>query len=447
MNLKIVSVAALLCLSAPLLAQTADDSVQAYRDGDYAQALAIARPLANAGDAVALNMMGILYENGLGVPADGFRAASYYQAAADQDLPQALNNLADHYLDGWTGQEPRPDLAIPLMLRAEGMGYAGVYNNLGVSYFEGHFGTPDSPRALDYFRRAHEAGYVDGTANVGWMYAHGEGVMQDLAEARRFYELAHANSGPLWALENLADMWREGEGGPSDLSQAVALYEAAADRNSAYAANWLGYYYDNGEAGLPVDYDRAVAYFMQAAEQGSTTGYYNMGSMYEGGRGVEADPEMARHYYQLASDQGDADATYELAVMYWHGDLGYVDEIEARRLMEMAADRGAELSFGDLGLMLRNGVGGSRDLFRAGEMFERGLDENDSLAFVNLGEVISDPAYPGHDPVRGLALCLRAVEITTNEDRQAQYSRRCNRLARALSPAQQAEARALMGSL
>ena len=43
MNLKIVSVAALLCLSAPLLAQTADDSVQAYRDGDYAQALSLAR--------------------------------------------------------------------------------------------------------------------------------------------------------------------------------------------------------------------------------------------------------------------------------------------------------------------------------------------------------------------------------------------------------------------
>jgi TPR repeat protein len=447
MNLKAMSVAALLCLAVPLHAQTADDAVEAYRDGNYALALEISRPLANSGDAAALNMMGILYENGLGVPADGFRAVSYYQAAADQDLPQALNNLADHYLDGWSGQDPRPELALPLMLRAEELGYAGVYNNLGVSYFEGHFGTPDSRRALEYFRRAHEAGYVDGTANVGWMYANGEGVEEDQAEARRFYVLAHDNDGPLWALENLADMWREGEGGPSDLTRAVALYDEAAERGSSYAANWLGYYYDNGEAGLPVDYERAVAYFRQAAEQGSTTGYYNLGSMYEGGRGVEADPDMARHYYQLASDQGDADATYELAVMYWHGDLGYSDEIEARRLMELAAERGAELAFGDLGLMLRNGVGGARDLQRAGEMFQRGLDENDSLAFVNLGEVLSDPAYPGHDPVRGLALCLRAVELTSDEERQAQYSRRCNRLSRVLSPAQQAEARAQMGSL
>lgn len=447
MTLKAISVAALLCLAAPLNAQTADDAAQAYRDGDYAQALAIARPLANAGDAEALNMMGILYEYGLGVAADGHRAASYYQAAADQDLPQALNNLSDHYLDGWEGQEPRPDLAIPLMLRAEGMGYAGVYNNLGVSYFEGHFGTPDSRRALDYFRRSHEAGYVDGTANVGWMYAHGEGVAEDQAEARRYYTLAYDNGGPLWALENLADMWREGEGGPTDPARAVALYQEAAERDSTYAANWLGYYYDNGEGGLPVDYDRAVAYFTQAAEQGSTTGYYNLGSMYEGGRGVAEDLDMARHYYQLASDQGDADAAYELAIMHWHGDLGYIDEIEARRLMELAADRGAELAFGDLGLMLRNAVGGGRDLARAAEMFRLGLAENDSLAYVNLGEVMSDPAYSGHDPVQGLAYCLRAVEITSNEDRQAQYSRRCNRLARALDAAQQAEARAMMGSL
>ncbi|MGI3184613.1 SEL1-like repeat protein [Nioella aestuarii] len=447
MNIKALSVAAMLCLATPLHAQTADDAIQAYRDGDYAQALAISRPLANSGDAVALNMMGILYENGLGVPADGFRAASYYQGAADQDLPQALNNLADHYLDGWDGQEPRPDLAIPLLLRAEGMGYAGVYNNLGVSYFEGHFGTPDSRRAMEYFRRSHEAGYVDGTANVAWMYAHGEGVAEDQIEARRYYVLAHENDGPLWALENLADMWREGEGGPVDLSQAVALYEEAAERGSAYGANWLGYYYDNGEGGLPVDYERAVAYFQLAAEQGSTTGYYNLGSMYEGGRGVEEDAEMARHYYQLAADQGDAEAAYELAIMYWHGQLGYVDEIEARRMMELAVDREAELAFGDLGLMLRNGVGGGRDLLRAAEMFERGLAENDSLAFVNMGEVVSDPAFPDHDPVRGLALCLRAVEITTNEERQAQYVRRCNRLARVLSPAQQSDARAMVGSL
>lgn len=447
MNLKALSVAALLCLSTPLLAQSAEDALQAYRNGDYAQALAIARPLANAGDAVAQNMMGILYENGLGVPEDGFRAAGYYQAAVDQDLPQALNNLSDHYLDGWEGQEPRPDLAIPLMLRAEEMGYAGVYNNLGVSYFEGHFGTPDSRRALDYFRRAHEAGYVDGTANMGWMYAHGEGVAEDQAEARRYYMLAHENDGPLWALEDLADMWREGAGGPADPPRAAVLYEEAADRGSAYAANWLGYFYDNGEAGLPVDYDRAVAYFRLAADQGSVTGYYNLGSMYEGGRGVAQDNDMARHYYQLAADQGDADATYELAVMNWHGQLGHVDEIEARRLMELAAARGAGLAFGDLGLMLRNGIGGARDLVRAGEMLERGLSENDPLAYVNLGEVVSDPAYPGHDPVRGLALCLRAAELTSDVELQAQYGRRCNRLSRGMSPAQQAEARALMGSL
>jgi len=447
MTLKAISVAALLCLATPLHAQTAEDAVQAYRDGDYAQALILARPLANTGDAEALNVMGILYEYGLGVPTDGNRAVGYYQAAAAQDLPQAMNNLADLYLDGWDGQEPRPDLAIPLMRRAEAMGYAGVYNNLGVSYYQGHFGTPDSARALEYFRRAHEAGYVDGTANVGWSYANGEGVAQDLTEARRYYTMAYNDDGPLWALENLADMWREGEGGPIDLPQAVRLYEEAADRNSAYAANWLGYYYDNGEAGLPVDYDRAIAYFRLAAEQGSTTGYYNLGSMYEGGRGVEEDLQAAHDYYQLASDQGDADATYELGIMYWYGQLGFEDHIEARRLMELAADRDAELAFGDLGLMLRNGIGGDRDLTRAGEMLLRGTAENDSLAYVNLGELMSDQTYSGYDPVRGYAYCLRAIEITTNENSATQYSHRCRRLSLSLNTDQQMQARGMMSSL
>ena len=54
----------------------------------------------------AMNLLGHLYQEGLGVPQDYVQARNWYQQAADKGLPAAANNLGWLYLKG-LGAVPR----------------------------------------------------------------------------------------------------------------------------------------------------------------------------------------------------------------------------------------------------------------------------------------------------------------------------------------------------
>lgn len=74
--------------------------VDAYYRGDFSAAYNAWLPLAEAGDAVAQNSLGALYDHGLGVTEDNAEAARWYELAAQQGLPLAMRNLANQYATG-----------------------------------------------------------------------------------------------------------------------------------------------------------------------------------------------------------------------------------------------------------------------------------------------------------------------------------------------------------
>lgn len=95
-----------ICL-AGLSAAAADfeAGMQAYRGGDYLEALAQWRPLAEAGMAEAQFNLGLMYFSGKGVEQDYEQAADWYRAAADQRIGEAQFNLGNMYEKG-LGVEP-----------------------------------------------------------------------------------------------------------------------------------------------------------------------------------------------------------------------------------------------------------------------------------------------------------------------------------------------------
>ncbi len=84
------------------LATAADfaTGMQAANRHDYAGALRIWRPLAEAGDAQAQHHVGDLYEEGRGIGRDLEEAAIWYRRAAEQGYGQAQNALAILYVEG-----------------------------------------------------------------------------------------------------------------------------------------------------------------------------------------------------------------------------------------------------------------------------------------------------------------------------------------------------------
>lgn len=97
---------------------------QSYLKGDYQAAYEEWLPLAELGDIEAQYNLGVLYDEGAGVPQDYVMAASWYRKAAEQGFVDAQTNLG-------------------LML----------YHGLGISR--------DHAQAADWFRRAAAQGDAD----------------------------------------------------------------------------------------------------------------------------------------------------------------------------------------------------------------------------------------------------------------------------------------------
>ena len=83
-----------------------DRAKGAHERGDYAAEIAIVRPLAEQGYAFAQFNLGVLYDQGKGLPQDNAQAMAWYQKAAEQGLPQAQINLGIMYEEG---QGVKPD--------------------------------------------------------------------------------------------------------------------------------------------------------------------------------------------------------------------------------------------------------------------------------------------------------------------------------------------------
>src|SRR5882672_1373191 len=86
--------------SGSVFAAPMEDGQAAYDSGDYATALRMWRPLADQGLARAQNNLGVMFENGKGVPLDINEALKWYRLAAEQGYAGAQNNLGLIYAIG-----------------------------------------------------------------------------------------------------------------------------------------------------------------------------------------------------------------------------------------------------------------------------------------------------------------------------------------------------------
>jgi hypothetical protein len=121
----------LLVLLLSSCASRTDAGQAAYQSGDFATAYATWLPSAEAGDAAAQYLVGLLHDQGQGVPEDANEAALWYRLAAEQGHPAAQNNLGMLYFDG-RGVSVDYGKAEHWFTRAAEQDFAAAQNNLGV---------------------------------------------------------------------------------------------------------------------------------------------------------------------------------------------------------------------------------------------------------------------------------------------------------------------------
>ncbi len=150
--------------TAPAFSDGLQKGIDAYHDKDYKTALQEWQPLAKQGDADAQFNLGLLYNNGRGVPQDYKEAAKWYGLSAVQ-------------------------------------GHVQAQNNLGFMYGEGQGVPQDYKTAVKWWRLSAEQGLANAQNNLGRMYGKGQGVLQDYFRAHMWYNIAASNGDDV-ALEN-----------------------------------------------------------------------------------------------------------------------------------------------------------------------------------------------------------------------------------------------------
>src|ERR1700686_3891628 len=79
--------------SIPSTAGPSEDAEAAYKTGDYATAVRLSRELAEQGDAMAQSRLGLMYQDGRGVPQDDRQAVEWFRKAAEQGRANAQYSL------------------------------------------------------------------------------------------------------------------------------------------------------------------------------------------------------------------------------------------------------------------------------------------------------------------------------------------------------------------
>ena len=155
---------ALLCAtSLPAHGADLEKAEAAYESGDYDTALQQLRPLAEQGDAGAQYSLGLMYDNGNGVPQDYKEALRWYRLAAEQGNAEAQYNLGLMYGNGNGVPQDYKEAARWFRLAAE-QGSARAQHNLGVMYYNGH-GVPQDYTYAHMWFNLGASNYV-GEANI-----------------------------------------------------------------------------------------------------------------------------------------------------------------------------------------------------------------------------------------------------------------------------------------
>lgn len=180
----------------------------AWDAGNYARALELWRPLAEAGDPDAQYNLAQAYRLGRGVPANPAQALDWYLKAARQEHPEAQGNYGLMLF-----QTGRRREALPWLEKAAGRGDARAQYVLGTALFNGDVAGRDWVRAYAMMTRAAAAGLPQARTSLAEM-----GRLVPLGQRRQATALArdlersevltNAGAAPAGALVRASDPGR-----------------------------------------------------------------------------------------------------------------------------------------------------------------------------------------------------------------------------------------------
>ncbi|CED71705.1 putative multiprotein complex assembly protein [Aliivibrio wodanis] len=190
-----------LLLSVSLCSSLAFANTEAHNDylkgtaylnqNNYKEAITWLTSAANNGSIEAQNKIGVIYAKGIGTESSTSLAIQYFTKAAKNESSMAYYNLGKVY----ESQEKFP-IAIDWYNKAIAMDNSNAMNNLADLYLQGNGLVQNIHQAELLYIQAAELGNATAMRNLGFLYFKGVNVKQDMEKSYFWFNLAAAKSYP-----------------------------------------------------------------------------------------------------------------------------------------------------------------------------------------------------------------------------------------------------------
>jgi FOG: TPR repeat, SEL1 subfamily len=152
---------------------------------------------AQLGDKNAQYKLGRMYEKSDRMPKDITKAIYWYEQAAKQDQPQAIEALAELYYYGVDVQQ-KPHLAFALFTRSAKFKNSEAYYCLGEMYYAGLGTVQDKSTAFSWYKKAADEGNLaKAQYKIGKMLFEADGIKENKAMGINYIKLAFNNGFPM----------------------------------------------------------------------------------------------------------------------------------------------------------------------------------------------------------------------------------------------------------
>ncbi len=423
------------------VAGPAKAALDAFKAGDHAKAVELARPLAESGNADALYLMGFASETGQGAEASKDKALEFYrkaaaaknkdaayrmafillasekeaerdqaretlESAAKDDPAVAGRILGEAYLRGLLTPAPDLDKAIVWWKRA---GDAGDVPSilLMARFYEGQFGFPelsDPKAALDAYTKAANLGDAGAMAALGSRYLSGDEKLRDEKKGREWLKKAIAAK-EYSAYLALGDYE---ENVKKDPKAALAEYERGKDAGQIDCTLRAAQFYLEGK-GTEKDVARGTALLEKAAEAGSPVASFRLAVL-----SLNATkPDLLNGYKHLvmAASGNLPEAQNELGLFYLSGKLIAADGVAGVAWLTKAAQSGYPQAQNNLATLYERGAAGvERNLENAGQLYTLAANQGHGPATLALARLLDSGTGTVPDHVKAWALASLAAE-------------------------------------
>lgn len=212
-----------------------------------------------------------------------------------------------------------------------------------------------------------------------------------------------------------------GEGIEQNIKEGEQLVEIAANKNSINAKAIFGAFYLEGSTLYKKDYQKALFYLKDAANEDHPEALTNLSYMYKDAIGVKEDLSVSFNYMQKAAHAGYSYAQYHLSNFYFNGIGTKKDNNNAMLWLDKSLEKEYPLSILTKARLLLQGDVLEQDLLLSEELYIKYIEfENDYNVLYELAKYYYEGLYGNKDLNVIYNLLIQCYENSDNEELKEQ---------------------------